>query len=95
MNQNVLWNNRICSTYDIHKVSTGIYYDLLLPERNVEVKSLTPFDIHDIKEKDFVTYQKNGEYHIVLVVKLDKLYDYAQIRILKCWITTEDITFGI
>lgn len=52
-------------------------------ERNVELSSLRPLLPHlSLLEGGYVYYDKNNVSHFAFLVKLDKQYDYAIIKIL-------------
>lgn len=75
----VLYQNKLCTIWRINQDK----YDLLLPERNVELDSLSKFCDRDYGKNDFVLYSKNNTVDVALIVSLDLYYKYAQVRILK------------
>jgi len=83
----VIYQNKLCNIWRIKENK----YSLLLPERNVELSSLTHFCDRDYKKGDFVLYTKNNTTEIALIVSLDLYYKYAQIRILKTKVKESEI----
>ena len=59
-----------------------IYYDILLPERNVELISLRSLD-DILTENTYALYIKDGSMEIVLINKIDTQYNYAYVQIYK------------
>jgi len=83
----VIYQNKLCNIWRIKENK----YSLLLPERNVELSSLTHFCHRDYKKGDFVLYSKNNGTEVALIVSLDLYYKYAQIRILKTKVKESEI----
>lgn len=76
---NVIYQGKLCSIWKLYDNDC----DILLPERNVNLDSLSNFCDGEYKEKDFVLYTKNDQIEVVKIIKLDKYYGFAQVRILK------------
>lgn len=73
----ILWENKIC---DVVKIENHIAV-ILLPERNVEIKNLSPVE-QSLKVDEYAWYTKNSQKYLAQIVHLDQQYDFAEIRIL-------------
>jgi hypothetical protein len=79
------YDSKICEIINFRKIHNTTYYDILLPERNVELKSLSSITkiSSKIKEKEYAIYYKGEVMEIVYITKIDKFYDNAFIQIYK------------
>ena len=75
------YNGKSCEIINVRDE----YCDILLPERNVELKSLSPISriSSELIENEYAIYVKNEYMEIVYVTKIDVTYDYAFVQIYK------------
>jgi hypothetical protein len=81
-----------CSIILEYEKEGEIYYDILFSERNVELTSLIPIE-ETLKENTYAIYIKNKSMEIVLINKIDLIYNYALVQIYKSNIPSKFITF--
>ena len=76
------YDGKECEIIITRERNDKIYYDILLPERNVELSSLIPIN-EELKEKSYAIYSRDDYIEIVLVNKIDFMYKFAFIQIYK------------
>ena len=79
------YEDKECEIVNTREINDKKYYDILLPERNVELKSLSSISkiSSEIVEKDYAIYVKDDFMEIVYVNKIDIAYNYAFVQIYK------------
>ena len=70
----VIWNKKLCTVWNIKEDG----YQILLPERNVELRNLSNIYQEmnkEFKKGDFVLYIKNNNIEIARVMSIDMFYE--------------------
>jgi hypothetical protein len=76
------YDGKECEILNRRVLEDGVYYDILLPERNVNLSSLRPIE-EELKENTYAIYIKDNFMELVYIEKIDLTYSYAYIKIYK------------